>query len=155
MPTHFTLSDAKALLPVVGRLLRESVQAKGRYEEAEAYLHDLSQRIMMRGGMSIDTAAAESWKSQRDANAHSLKNSLEKIEELGVQVKDLDIGLVDFPTLYRGEEVYICWRLDEDDIEFWHGVHEGFAGRKEIDADFLANHTAGNDSDDEPGEDFE
>jgi hypothetical protein len=159
MPRHFTLSDAKALLPAVGRLLRDSVQAKGRYEEAETYLHNLSQRIMMRGGMSVDTAAAESWKAQREANAHTLKNTLEKIEQLGVQVKDLDIGLVDFPTLYRGEEVYICWRMDENDIEFWHGVHEGFAGRKEIDADFLANHTAGNhpgsDSDDDPGEDFE
>src|SRR4051794_14518752 len=147
MPRHFTLSEAKALLPAVGRMIRDSVQAKARYDEAEAYLHELGQRIMMRGGMSVDTAAAESWKAQRDANANTLKTTLARIEELGVQVKDLDIGLVDFPTLYRGEQVYICWRMDEEDIEFWHGVHEGFAGRKEIDADFLANHRGGEQRD--------
>ena len=55
-------------------------------------------------------------------------------------VKDLDVGLVDFPTFYRGEEVYLCWRMDESDIDHWHGVHEGFAGRKEIDRHFVENH---------------
>jgi len=153
MAKHFTLPEAKELLPVVGRLIRDAVQAKSRYQEADAYLQQLGQRILMRGGMSVDTALAESWKAQRESNAHALKNTLGRIEDLGVQVKDLDAGLVDFPTLYRGEEVYICWRMDEDDIEYWHGVHEGFAGRREIDADFLANHVgndevSGADSDD-------
>jgi hypothetical protein len=149
MAKRFTLPEAKDLLPVVGRLIRDAVQAKGRYQEAEQYLHELGQRILMQGGMTVDTALAESWKTQRETNAQTLKSSLGKIGELGVQVKDLDVGLVDFPTLYRGEEVYICWRMDEDDIEYWHGVHEGFAGRKEIDADFLANH-AGNDESSDP-----
>ena len=140
MARHFTLPEAKALLPVVGRLLRDAVQAKERYQQAETYLQELGQRILMQGGMSVDTSVAEAWKSQREANAHSLKNILGKFEALGVRVKDLDVGLIDFPTLYRGEEVDICWRMDEDDIRFWHGVHEGFAGRREIDADFLLNH---------------
>jgi hypothetical protein len=140
MARYFTLSEARVLLPVVGRSIREAVQAKGRYQEAETYLHDLGQRILMRGGMTVDTAAAEAWKAQRDANAGILKSAMEKIDEIGVQVKDLDVGLVDFPTLYRGEEVYLCWRMDESDIEFWHGVHEGFAGRRAIDAEFLENH---------------
>jgi hypothetical protein len=153
MAKHFTLPEAKELLPVVGRLIRDAVHAKSRYQEADAYLQQLGQRILMRGGMSVDTALAESWKAQRESNAHALKNTLGRIEDLGVQVKDLDVGLVDFPTLYRGEEVYICWRMDEDDIEYWHGVHEGFSGRREIDADFLANHVgndeaSGTDSDD-------
>ena len=140
MPRYFTLSEARALLPSVGRTIRETVQAKSRYQEAEQYLHELGQRILMQGGMSIDTALAESRKNQRDSNAQTLKNSLEKVEELGVIVKDLDVGLLDFPTLYRGEEVYLCWRMDEADIAFWHGVHEGFAGRREIDAEFVDNH---------------
>src|SRR5438128_834509 len=106
MPKHFTLADAKALLPAVGRLIRDAVQAKGRFQEAETYLHDLSQRILMQGGMTVDTAVAEAWKAQRDANANTLRNALGKIGEMGVEVKDLDVGLVDFPTLYRGEEVY-------------------------------------------------
>jgi hypothetical protein len=156
MAKHFTLSEAKALLPVAGRLIREAVHAKVRYQEAENYLQELSQRILMQGGMSVDTAVAEGWKAQRDTNAHTLKNSLGKLDELGIQVKDLDLGLVDFPTLYRGEEVLLCWRMDEDDIVFWHGVHEGFAGRREIDADFLANHTgSAGDAGDDSGSDFE
>ena len=99
MPRYFTLSEARALLPSVGRTIRETVQAKSRYQEAEQYLHELGQRILMQGGMSIDTALAESRKNQRDSNAQTLKNSLEKVEELGVIVKDLDVGLLDFPTL--------------------------------------------------------
>jgi hypothetical protein len=56
-------------------------------------------------------------------------------------VKDLDIGLIDFPTLFRGREVYLCWRMGETGIRYWHG-EEGFRGRKEIDRDFLDNHSA-------------
>ena len=94
----------------------------------------------MMGGLNVDTAAAEAWKTQYDSNAQTLKNSMERIEDLGVLVKDLDIGLVDFPTLFRGEEVYLCWRMDEDDIDHWHGVNEGFSGRRPIDKNFVDNH---------------
>ena len=59
-----------------------------------------------------------------------LKSSIETIHEVGCVVKDLDIGLVDFPTLFRGEEVYLCWKMGESSIQFWHGVDEGFAGQK-------------------------
>jgi hypothetical protein len=140
MARHFTLIEARALLPAVGRLIREAVHAKGRYQQGDDYLQQLAQRILMLGGISVDTATAENWKAQRDSGAQTLKQALEKIEELGVVVKDLDVGLVDFPTLYRGEEVYLCWRMDESDIGHWHGVHEGFAGRKEIDRHFVENH---------------
>ena len=79
-------------------------------------------------------------KRRRDSSAAGLKETLEKIQEYGCVVKDLDIGLLDFPTLYRGEEVYLCWKLGEKGIGYWHGVHEGFRGRKAIDSEFLANH---------------
>jgi hypothetical protein len=140
MPRYFTLDEARAALPAVSRSIREAVQAKQRHEEAGKRINDLAQRILMMGGLSVDTTAAESWKNQFDTNAETLKTSMERIEELGVLVKDLDIGLVDFPTLFRGEEVYLCWRMDEDDIDHWHGVHEGFAGRKPIDRNFVENH---------------
>jgi hypothetical protein len=140
MSRHFTLGEANALLPEVGRLIREAVHSKGRYQEAETWLHDLAQKIMMSGGINVDTTVVESWKNQRESGGTTLKGAMERIEDIGVLVKDLDVGLVDFPTLYRGEEVYLCWRMDEGDIEFWHGVHEGFAGRKEIDSEFIANH---------------
>jgi len=140
MPRYFTLAEARAALPVVGRSIREAVQAKAHYMEAEKSIHDLAQRILMMGGLNVDTAAAEAWKAHYDSNAQILKNSMERIEDLGVLVKDLDIGLVDFPTLFRGEEVYLCWRMDEDDIDHWHGVNEGFNGRRPIDKHFVDNH---------------
>ena len=140
MPRYFTLAEARAALPVVGRSIREAVQAKAHYMEAEKAIQDLVQRILMMGGINVDTAAAEAWKAQYDSNAQTLKNAMERIEDLGVLVKDLDIGLVDFPTLFRGEEVYLCWRMDEDDIDHWHGVNEGFNGRRPIDKHFVDNH---------------
>jgi hypothetical protein len=140
MPRYFTLAEARAALPVVGRSIREAVQAKTHYMEAEQAIQNLAQRILMMGGLNVDTAAAEAWKAQYDSNAQTLKNSMERIEDLGVLVKDLDIGLVDFPTLFRGEEVYLCWRMDEDDIDHWHGVNEGFNGRRPIDKNFVDNH---------------
>ena len=140
MPRYFTLAEARAALPVVGRSIREAVQAKAHYTEAEKAIQNLVQRILMMGGINVDTVAAEAWKAQYDSNAQTLKNSMERIEDLGVLVKDLDIGLVDFPTLFRGVEVYLCWKLDERKIEFWHGTDEGFRGRKAIDQDFRDNH---------------
>jgi hypothetical protein len=79
-------------------------------------------------------------RSRRDAAGAMLKNSIEAVQETGCLVKDLDIGLVDFPTLFRGVEVYLCWKLGEPGIEFWHGIEEGFRGRKPIDREFLDNH---------------
>jgi hypothetical protein len=141
MPRYFSLREARAALPAVSRDIRDAVQAKGRYQQAEGALQELGQRILMRGGVMVDTAAAEAWKSQRESGAQTLKSTLGRIEDLGVLVKDLDVGLIDFPTLYRGEEVYLCWRMDEADIDFWHRTQEGFAGRKLIDGEFLSHHS--------------
>jgi hypothetical protein len=62
------------------------------------------------------------------------------MEDMGVLVKDLDIGLIDFLTRYHGREVCLCWKLGEDRIAFWHGMEEGFRGRKAIDQEFVRNH---------------
>ena len=79
-------------------------------------------------------------RARRDTSASGLKEAFEKVSEIGAQVKDLDIGLIDFMTRYRGSDVCLCWKLGEDAIRFWHGADEGFQGRKPIDQDFLANH---------------
>jgi hypothetical protein len=141
MPRYFTLREARAALPAVSRDIRDAVQAKTRYQDADQSLQTLAHRILMRGGIMVDTAQAEAWKSQRESGAQTLKATLGRIEEMGVLVKDLDVGLIDFPTLYRGQEVYLCYRMDESDIDFWHGTQEGFAGRKLIDGEFLSHHT--------------
>ncbi len=146
MPRYFTLDEARAALPFVGRSIRDAIHARQRYREAENSIQDLTQRILMNGGVAVDTNRAEAWKNQYDSNGTALKNLIERVEEMGVVIKDLDVGLVDFPTLFEGEEVYLCWRADEDDIDHWHGVTEGFAGRKQIDRHFIENHR-GDDGD--------
>jgi hypothetical protein len=92
----------------------------------------------MMGGVLIDREEIQRHKQQRDSSAEGLKAAIEQIQEFGCVIKDLDVGLIDFTTLYRGEEVYLCWKLGESGIRFWHGTHEGFAGRKPIDEEFRA-----------------
>src|SRR5579862_931550 len=140
MSRRFTLEAAESLLPTVEKALREAIAAKTAFDEAHAVLQSISQRVMMLGGVLVDREAIRQNKERRDESAGRLKAAVEEIQELGCVIKDLDIGLVDFPTLFRGEEVYLCWKLGEPGIAFWHGVSEGFAGRKPIDQDFLDHH---------------
>jgi hypothetical protein len=97
----------------------------------------------MSGGARVDRGAYLAARTRRDSSAAALKQSLEQIEHIGALVKDLDIGLIDFLSLYRGREVCLCWKLGEDRIRFWHGTEEGFAGRKEIDDEFRSGHGGG------------
>jgi hypothetical protein len=140
MSKRFTHAEAQSLLPEVGRLLTEALSAKSEYQEAEKAIQEMSERVMLMGGVMVDRDKALAARSRRDAAATRLKTSVEAVQETGCVVKDLDIGLVDFPTLFKGVEVYLCWKLGEPAIEFWHGVDEGFRGRKPIDQDFLRNH---------------
>ena len=82
---------------------------------------------------------------RRDTAENRLRQAVSQFEEIGCHVKDLDMGLVDFPTVFRGVEVYLCWKLGEPHIAFWHGTDEGFGGRKPIDQDFLKHHSAPED----------
>ena len=140
MSKRFTLAEAESLLPQVGQLLREAVSLKSDYQEAEQAVDGLLQRIMISGGLVVDRERALEERGRRDRTGDRLKGMVERIQEMGCVIKDLDMGLVDFPTLFRGEEVYLCWKMDEPGIAYWHGVHEGFAGRKPIDQDFLEHH---------------
>ena len=92
------------------------------------------------GGVQVDRAQFLERKNRGQEVARDLQQTIEKIQEFGCVVKDLDIGLIDFPTLLNGEEVYLCWKLGEPGIQFWHGVDEGFRGRKPIDQEFLEHH---------------
>lgn len=140
MPKRFTLPEAERLIPHLDKCLRDAISLKSEYEKAENSLQHFVQRVMMQGGVVVDRTPIVETKTRRDRNAERLKAALENIQEIGCVVKDLDIGLVDFPTLFRGEEVYLCWKVGEPDIQFWHGVNEGFAGRKPINQEFLDNH---------------
>jgi hypothetical protein len=140
MPRYFTLQQAEKLLPEVESAIRDAIHQKSVYQQAEEEWQGFSSRVTLMGGMRVDHSEVMDIKRRRESSAQRLKDALEKIQDYGCVVKDLDIGLIDFPTLFHGEEVYLCWKLGESGIEFWHGVHEGFRGRKAIDAEFLAEH---------------
>ncbi len=140
MPKHFTLEEAQRLLPQLERSLQEAVSVKNHLDEAEAELRGASERIIMLGGALVNQERLLSQRGRRDALAARLKESIDAIEQSGCLVKDLDLGLVDFPTFFKSEEVYLCWRLGEPRILYWHGVREGFRERKAVDQEFLDNH---------------
>ena len=140
MQRFFTLPQAEQLLPEVESAIRDAIALKSQYQDAEQEWQNFCRRVAMQGGMLVDHGRLLEQKSNRESTAHSLKDAIDKIHEYGCLVKDLDIGLIDFPTLLRGEEVYLCWKLGESGIQFWHGVSEGFHGRKPIDQEFLDHH---------------
>jgi hypothetical protein len=140
MSKRFTLTEAEGLLPEIETIMREAVGLKAQYLEAEQSLQTFMQRVAMQGGVVVDRETVLQNRAERDAHGERLKAAVEKLQEFGCVIKDLDIGLVDFPTLFHGREVYLCWQMGESGISFWHGTDEGFAGRKQIDRDFLENH---------------
>lgn len=140
MPRFFTLLEAEHLLPEVERLLTALKDQKAAYEQAESELTSISHRIALIGGMIPPRERIAQLHARKDASGRSLKATVEKIQALGCQLKDLEMGLVDFPTLYREEEVYLCWKAGESGIGYWHHVEDGYRGRRPIDNDFLAHH---------------
>jgi hypothetical protein len=140
VPRFFTLLEAEGLLPQVEGLLQTLIQLKNEYEAADAELSRINQRIALAGGMSLPRDQVRQIRSRKDASAKGVKTAVEKLQEIGCLLKDVETGLVDFPTLYRGKEVYLCWKLGESSIGFWHHVEDGFPGRHPIDSEFLANH---------------
>ena len=140
MPKRFTLAEAQERLPEVSRRLSEACAVKAEYDRAEESLRAASARIATMGGVVVDVESIRKAKARRESSAARLPKAIERVHEMGCVVKDLDAGLVDFPTLFRGGEAYLCWKLGERTIEYWHGVDEGFAGRKAIDRDFREHH---------------
>ena len=128
MPTHFTLREAQGLIPEISGLLREAIVSRAEAAQAEREVRAATERIVLMGGMSVDTAAARELKNRLESAAARLRDSVESIQKFGCVVKDLETGLIDFPTVYRGQEALLCWKLGEPEIQFWHGAEEGFAG---------------------------
>ncbi len=129
----FTLSEAETLLPVLESLLRAAISGKKLMEEVEGEMQELSHRIFLNGGTHVDVVAIARRKAKRAKAEQRAKDALAEIDSIGVQVKDLDIGLLDFPCEVEGKVVLLCWKMGEKAITHWHGIDEGFAGRKQID----------------------
>ena len=143
MPRYFTLPQAESLLPEVERFLRDALFHKSEALKAHQELQETSDRIRMQGGMRVNQGQQRAVRARLDTSAAALKDALEKIEQAGALVKDLDIGLIDFLSRFRDRDVCLCWKLGESGIGFWHTVDEGFQGRKPIDQEFRDGHTGG------------
>ena len=130
---YFERHEAEELLPAIGQFLEEARKQKQALDGITADISNASLRIMMLGGSLPPFAELNHKKAQREKIAEQLSRTVDEIQQTGCVVKDLDTGLVDFPSLRRGEKVYLCWKLGEERIGYWHGIEEGFAGRKPLD----------------------
>jgi hypothetical protein len=134
----FTLQEAQVLLPVLESLLRTAMGSKRLVAEIDGELQDVGNRIFVNGGTLVNIVRLAARKSEREKALQRVKDSLAEIDAAGVQVKDLDIGLLDFPCVVEDRVILLCWKLGEKAIGHWHGTEEGFANRKPID-DRIAN----------------
>jgi hypothetical protein len=134
----FTLDEAQSLLPILESLLKQAINGKKLIEEVDAELQETAHRVFLNGGMLVNVVHLARRKAEREKAIQRIKDAVAEIDATGVQVKDLDIGLLDFPCTVEGEVILLCWKLGEEKITHWHGTSEGFAGRKPID-DRIAN----------------
>ncbi len=134
MPRTFTLSEAETLLPVLESLLRSAMQAKALIEEVEGEFEAVRSRVFVNGGTLVDVEKLAQRKAEREKAVQRAKDAVAEIDAAGVQVKDLDIGLLDFPCMVEGDVILLCWKLGEKGITHYHSTSEGFAGRKPIDS---------------------
>ena len=128
MARTFTLSEAETLLPVLESLLRSAMQAKALIEEVDAELEALKSRIFVNGGTFVDVLAVSRRKGEREKAIQRAKDAVAEIDAAGVQVKDLDIGLLDFPCVVGDEVILLCWKLGEKGITHWHGTRKASPG---------------------------
>ncbi len=130
----FELSEAEELLPQLHSLLTGAREKKQRTDTIEREFSQVRNRILVYGGIVPPYAYLAELKAERDGGLNAIRQALAEIEQTGCVVKDLDQGLVDFPAMVNDEQVYLCWKLGEKCIGFWHRMDEGFAGRKPLDS---------------------
>jgi hypothetical protein len=128
----FTLDEAQTLLPILKSLLKRCMDGKQVVELAEKEFQDLTHKIILSGGLMVNIPAMARRRAELDKAMQDTKDAMAEIDAIGVQVKDLDIGLLDFPCVLEDQIVLLCWKFGEDKIEFWHSMEEGFRGRKPI-----------------------
>jgi len=131
MPKQFTLDEATALLPTLRPILEEIIDLRARLERIERDLVSLHWRSRTNGHADQQGSFGEG-QSTRAALMADINSQLLKIHELGVELKDPATGLVDFPSQRDGRLVYLCWRLGEPAIDYWHEIDTGFAGRQPL-----------------------
>lgn len=128
----FDRREAEKLLPLLEHLLSGVVEQKKQAEGIEREFSQIQNRILLYGGIVPPYGYLADKKLQRDNFLSAIREAVTRIEQTGCVVKDLDLGLIDFLSVVNEEQVYLCWKLGEDRIRFWHRTDEGFAGRKPL-----------------------
>jgi hypothetical protein len=132
MPRRFTPSEANAELPELRPLVESLVSHRREQQRLSAERARLAEKIAGNGG-GIDAEATAALEKAERHERVEIARLVNAIHTRGAIVKDLDTGLVDFPAIREGEEILLCWQLGEDEVAHWHGLEEGFAGRKPLD----------------------
>ena len=130
---YFSLTEAERLRAQLEPVLIEAMESRRKLGEAEEQLNALTERIQRSGGLLISYEKTARMRLDRNRSEEAVRSALEQIQATGCVVKDLDVGLLDFPARINNQEVYLCWRLGEDRIRFYHRQDEGFSARKPID----------------------
>jgi hypothetical protein len=131
---YFTPEQANALLEEVRPVAEELVASRRAMVVTATRQARLVRRIAGNGG-DFDPQEPRTLEEEFKREGDAVARCVQELERLGVLVKDLDQGLIDFPALRGDEEVLLCWQVGEDEVAFWHGLEEGFAGRKPLPLD--------------------
>jgi hypothetical protein len=140
----FTIDEAQSLLPVLESLLKRAIEGKRAAQEVEERLGEVGRRIYLSGGMRVDVAAISKERAEMEGHLQRVRESVSEIDSIGVQVKDMDAGLLDFPCKVDDEVVLLCWRMGESAIEHWHTIEDGYKGRKPVDERFRRRSNSSN-----------
>jgi hypothetical protein len=130
VPRYFTLEQARASLPHVRALLEQAQRLKARVDELSAGMAESATATLGDGRHPANGSHPQ--RLELENALHQLEEAVRQVEATGCIVKDIDAGLVDWPHLRDGREVYLCWHLGEPDIMYWHEVDAGFRGRQPI-----------------------
>ncbi len=127
----FTPQEANDALTVVRPVAERMVERRRLWRAVSVKRAELDALVQGNGG-GLATRDFAEIEAELEALAAEIELCLAELDEIGLQVKDLDEGLVDFPALHEGREILLCWKVGEDRVAYWHGIDEGFAGRKPI-----------------------
>src|ERR1700688_3741455 len=126
----FSLDEAQLLLPILESLLRQAINGKKLIEDVDNELQETAHRVFLNGGTLLNVVHLARRKAEREKAIPRGRDARAEIDATGVQVKDIDIGLLDFPCKVEGEVLLLCWKLGEATIANWHSTGEGFSSRR-------------------------
>lgn len=136
--THFTVGDVDALIPTLERIFVDVLQLRAGLRGLETKLERANVRMSREELLESDDGSPDIRRAKALFRGYyeALSDQLARIKALGGDVKDVETGLVDFPSRRRGEDILLCWRFGEKKVEYWHPVDGGFAARQPVDAEF-------------------